>query len=327
MPFRTTLARHGGTVWQLINQSLEEFSKGRADLLAAALAFHALLSMAPLIIVAVAIASLVLGEAAAQAEVLRLLADTIGRKSAETVNQWVTEASESGEVASAVGVVLTLFAASRLGETLRSALNQIAQVDVFMAAGFRSTIEDYVRRRVFAFGVVAASGPLLLIMVLSRTLLTGFHTRLFADSPWQGAMVQGAQLFISLSTVALTTSLVFRYVPDTRVGWRNAWVGGLLTSFLFNVGNVLVGWYLARASVTAAYGAAGSLVVVLLWLYFSAQIFLLGAAFTRVYALRYGSALSESEERDVEQAEHLAEATRPAPRAAALEPPPQRAHP
>lgn len=306
------LTRRLGTAWQLINQSLEEFSRARADLLAAALAFHSLLSMAPLIILAVAMAGLVLGEAAAHAEVTRLLQDTLGESSAETVNQWVTEASESGELASAVGIVLTLFTASRLGETLRNALNQIEQIDVFMAAGFRSTIEDYVRRRVFAFAVVAASGPMLLLVVLSRTLLTGFHTRLFGSTPWQGVMVQGAQLFLSLSTVAFTSALVFRYVPDTRVSWRNAWVGGTLTSVLFNLGNALVSWYLARASVTAAYGAAGSLVVVLLWLYFSAQIFLLGAAFTRVYTLRYGSALSATEEREVEQAEQLAEVARPA---------------
>ena len=100
-------------------------------------------------------------------------------------------------------------------------------------------------------------------------------------------------------------------MPDTRVGWRNAWVGGALTSVLFNIGNALVSWYLARASVTAAYGAAGSLVVVLLWLYFSAQIFLLGAGFTRVYSQRYGSALTDAEKRDVEEAEHFADAARP----------------
>jgi membrane protein len=300
------------TVWQLINQTLEEFSRSRADLLAAALAFHALLSMAPLIIVAVAIAGLVLGESAAHAEATRLLVDMLGARGAETVNAWVTEAYESGEVASAVGVLLALWTASRLGETLRNALNQIASIDVFMAAGFRSTVEDYVKRRFFAFGVVAASGPLLLLVVLSRTLLTGFHTRLFGASPWQGAMVQVAQLVVSLSSVALTSALVFRYVPDTRVSWRNSWVGGMLTSVLFNIGNALVSWYLARASVTAAYGAAGSLVVVLLWLYFSAQIFLLGAGFTRAYSQRYGSALTEVEKREVEQAEHLADAARPA---------------
>ena len=308
---RSTFPQRLGTIWNLLNQTLDEFSRARADLLAAALAFHALLSMAPLIIVAVAIAGLVLGEATAHAEVTRLLVDTLGAKSAETVNGWVSEASESGEVASAIGVVLSLFAASRLGETLRNALNQIDHIDVFMAAGFRSSIENYLRRRVFAFGVVAASGPLLLWLVLSRTLLTGFHTRLFAATPWQGAIIQLAQLGISVSSVAFTTALVFRYVPDTRIGWRNAWVGGLLTSVLFNIGNALVSWYLARASVTAAYGAAGSLVVVLLWLYFSAQIFLLGAGFTRAYGQRYGSALTETEEREVEQAEHIAEAARP----------------
>ena len=308
---RSTFPQRVGNIWQLLNQTLDEFSKARADLLAAALAFHALLSMAPLIIVAVAIAGLVLGEAAAHAEVTRLLEDTLGTTSAATVNGWVREASESSEVASAVGVLLSLFAASRFGETLRNALNQIDQIDVFMAAGFRSSIENYLRRRVFAFGVVAAAGPLLLLMVLSRTLLTGFHTRLFASTPWQGVIVQAAQLAISLFSVALTTALVFRYVPDTRIGWRNAWVGGLLTSVLFNIGNALVSWYLARASVTAAYGAAGSLVVVLLWLYFSAQIFLVGAGFTRAYAQRYGNALSAAEEQEVEQAEHIAEAARP----------------
>src|SRR5436190_12216508 len=115
MPYKSTLARRLGTVWQLINQSLDEFSKGRADLLAAALAFHALLSMAPLIILAVAIAGLVLGEASAHAEMTRLLESTLGTKSAETVNTWVSEASESGAVASAVSIVLTLFTASRFG--------------------------------------------------------------------------------------------------------------------------------------------------------------------------------------------------------------------
>jgi membrane protein len=303
--------RQLGTAWQLLSQTLDEFSKTRADLLAAALAFHSLLSMAPLIILAVAIAGLVLGEAAAHAGVTQLLEDTLGERSAATVNDWVREASESGGLASAVSVVLTLFTASRLGETLRNALNQIAQVDVFMAAGFRATIADYVRRRIFAFAVVAASGPLLLVMVLSRTLLTGFHNRLFASSPLEGLVVQLLQLGVSLGSVAFTSALVFRYVPDTRIGWRNAWVGGVLTSVLFNIGNALVSWYLARASVTAAYGAAGSLVVVLLWLHFSAQIFLLGAGFTRVYSQRYGSALTEDEKRDVQEAEDFAEAARP----------------
>ncbi len=300
------------TVWQLLNDTWDEFSKSRGDLLAAALAFHALLSIAPLIIVAVAIAGLVLGQSAAHQQVAQLLRDTLGVKNAATVNAWVEQAYEGGEVASAVGIGLMLFAASRFGEQLRSALNQINRIDVFMAEGFRSSVSDYVRRRVFAFGVVAASGPLLVVVVASRTLLTGFHTRLFGATPWQGVMVQLAQIFVSLFAVAGTSALVFRYLPDTRVGWKNALVGGALTSVFFNIGNALVGLYLARASVVAAYGAAGSLVVVLLWLYFSSQMFLLGAQFTRVYAVRYGHGLREAERREVEHAEHLAQAARPA---------------
>ena len=287
--------------WQLLNDTWDEFSKVRGDLLAAALAFHTLLSMAPLIIVAVAIAGIVLGQGAAHAEVTRVLIDTLGAKSAATVNEWVTQASDGGKWASAVGIALMLIAASRLGEQLRSALNQIWQIDVLLAEGFRSTVKDYLQRRIFGFALVAAAGPLLLVVFTSRTLLTGFHGALFGWSPWQGVIIQVLQLLLSLVIVACVSAVVFRYVPDTRVGWRNVLVGGTLTSVLFNIGNALVSLYLARASVTAAYGAAGSLVVVLLWLYFSAQFFLLGASFTRVYAKYFGHGLCPEETEELER--------------------------
>jgi membrane protein len=257
--------------------------------------------MAPLIIVAVAVAGLILGQSAAQAEITRVLSDTLGSQSAATVNEWVIQASEGGEVASAVGIALTLFAASRFGEHLRNALNQIWLIDVQFAEGFKANVKDYLQRRIFAFGMVAAAGPLLLIVFASRTLLTGFHNALFGGSPLQGLAVQVLQIFVSVIVVAATSAAVFRYVPDTRVGWKSVLVGASLTSLLFNIGNVLVGLYLARASVTAAYGAAGSLVVVLLWLYFSAQMFLLGAEFTRVYTEHYGLGLCAEEAMELEQ--------------------------
>lgn len=286
--------------WQLAMKTVDEFSMVRADLLAAALAFHTLLSMAPLIIVAVAIAGIVLGESAAHAEVTRLLSDTLGAKGAATVDEWVVQASEGGKVASVVGIGLMLFTASRLGTALKETLNQIWHIDVFMAEGFKSTVKDYVQRRVFAFALVAAAGPLLLVVFTSRTLLTGFHSTLFGSTPWQGMAIQVLQLSLSFTIVALVSAVVFRYVPDTRVGWKNTLLGGALTSLLFNIGNALVGLYLARASVTAAYGAAGSAVVVLLWLYFSAQMFLLGGAFTHVCTCELGDGLSGEEKRELE---------------------------
>ena len=289
------MTRRLSILWELLQQAVEGFSRHRGDLLAAALAFYAMLSIAPLIVVAVGIAGIVLGEGTAQREMARTLRDALGPSGAATVNDWVRQASGGGELASAVGIGLTVLAASRFGEQLRSALNQCWNIDVYLAQGFRSSVKDYLRRRVYAFLLALASGPLLLVVVLSRALLTGFHERLFRFQLWQGLEVHLLQLLVSWFSVGLACALVFRYVPDTRVAWKNALVGAAMTSLAFNAGNSLVGLYLGRASVTAAYGAAGSLVVVLLWLYFSAQFLLLGAEFTRAYAQRFGAALSPRE--------------------------------
>jgi len=273
-------------LWELVSKSIDGFSQHRDDLLAAALAFHALLSMSPLIIVAVAVAGLVLGQGTAQREVLRLLNDALGSSGASTVNAWVQQASEGGAVASVVGIVLTMFGAARFGTQLQSALNHCWGIDVYPAPSFTSSVRDYLQRKLFSLLITLAAGPLLLLVFASRTVLSAFHEKLFATTPAQGAVVQLIQLGSSWVLVALICAVVFRYVPDVRVAWRHATVGGAVTSLCFNFGNSLVGLYLGRASVAAAYGAAGSLVVVLLWLYFSAQVFLMGAEFTRVYSGR-----------------------------------------
>lgn len=301
------MSRKLGILWELILLAVEGFSRHRGDLLAAALAFYAMLSIAPLIVVAVGIAGIVLEAGTAQREVARALRDSLGPNGAATVNGWVEQASSGGEVASMVGVALTVLAASRFGEQLRSALNQCWNIDVYQAQGFRSSVKGYLQRRVYAFPLALASGPLLLVVVLSRALLTGFHDRLFKLELWQGLEVHLLQLLFSWFSVGLASALVFRYVPDTRVAWKNALVGAAMTSLAFNLGNGLVGLYLGRASVTAAYGAAGSLVVVLLWLYFSAQFLLLGAEFTRAYAERFGAALNP---RELEELERVQQSSR-----------------
>ena len=270
-----------GLAWDIANQTLDGFTKDRGDLLAAALAYHTLLSIAPLIIIAVAIAGMVLGEGAARHEVGQLMAEAMGPAAASAVEGWVDQAAAGGGIASAVGLGLVLLGASRLGGQLRNALNQIWNVEVDSPRGFRLAVADYVRRRAFSFVVVMASGPVLLVVFISRALLSGFYRYLFADSPWAGVGVVALQLAFSVVAVACISAGVFRFVPDLRVSSRAACWGGLLTSILFNAGNLLVGLYLGRASVSAAYGAAGSAVVLLLWLQFSAYMFLLGAEFTQ----------------------------------------------
>ncbi|HEY6561125.1 MAG TPA: YihY/virulence factor BrkB family protein, partial [Polyangiaceae bacterium] len=235
----------------------------------------------------------------------RLLHESFGSQFASTVNVWVDEASTSGGFASLVGGALALLTASRLTVQLRSAMNVIWNVDVYQEKFFKDTVKDYIQRRLFAFALVVASGPLLLAVIVSRAVLTGLHDALFADSPVAGFVLQGTQVLFSIAMVALASAIVFKVVPDTRIGWRSVWVGALLTSVLFNAGNLLVGWYLGRAAVTATYGAAGSVVVLLLWMYFSAHLFLLGAEFTQAYAARFGRGLRpehEREQREVEDA-------------------------
>jgi membrane protein len=303
-PSRVGLARRAKLVYELISETLDEYTRDRGEMVAAGLAFFTLLSLAPLIIIAVAIAGAVLGHGTAQQEALRSIAETMGPGAAETVRGWVQQASDAGGVASVMGFALLLLGASRLAAQLRLALNQVWNVDEYLAEGFKASVSDYVKRRLFAFLFVLASGPLLLVVVASRAVLTGVSHWLFAATPFTGTLVQLSQFGLSLLLVALISAAVFRVVPDTRVGWRAVLPGAMLTSVLFNLGNLLVGLYLGRASVTETYGAAGSLVVVLLWLFFSSQFFLLGAEFTQVYARHFGRALSGEERAELSRAEN-----------------------
>ncbi|HEY6560961.1 MAG TPA: YhjD/YihY/BrkB family envelope integrity protein, partial [Polyangiaceae bacterium] len=199
--------------WELLRDALKGFAKDRGDLIAAALAFYTLLSIAPLILVAVAIAGFVLGEGAARAGMTRLLRESFGSQFASTVNVWVDEASSSGGFASFVGGALALLTASRLTVQLRSAMNVIWNVDVYQEKFFKDTVKHYIQRRLFAFALVVASGPLLLAVIVSRAVLTGLHDALFADSPVAGFVLQGTQVLFSIAMVALASAIVFKVVP------------------------------------------------------------------------------------------------------------------
>lgn len=303
--YRNVLKRGGKVAYRLLDETIDEYSKDRAEMVAAGLAFYTLLSMAPLILIAVAIAGAILGKGTARQEALRLVTDSMGGNAAKTVDTWVQQASDSGGIASLIGFLLVLYTASRLAEQLRAGLNQVWNIDPILAKGFKATIQNYLKRRLFAFLLVLASGPILLVIFLSRALLTGFSETLFAGTAMAGPMVQLGQLASSLVLVGGMSAVVFKVVPDTRVGWRCVLLGGALTSVLFNVGNALVGLYLGHATVSQTYGAAGSVVVVLLWLYFSAQMFLFGAELTQVYARQYGRGLNPRERQEHERAARM----------------------
>jgi membrane protein len=268
--------------YELARQTLSEFARHRGKLLAAALAFHTLIAMAPLVIVAVATAGIVLGRGAAHEEMTRVLHDTVGEQGASIVDDWVSQASQGGEVASVVGIALMVWAASKLGTRLREALNQIWDIHAdALIPGLRTLL----RRRLVAFALAVSAGPILLVIFASRALLTALNDVWFGSAPGLGLLIQLLQVALSLVLVAALFMLVFRHVPDTTVSWSAAWSGSVLTSLLFNVGNAAAGIYLGSAS-TAPYGAAASVLVILLWLHFSAHIFLIGAEFTQIHARR-----------------------------------------
>jgi membrane protein len=282
-------SRRLAVAWQLLGETASEFSRDRGTLMAAALAFYALLSLAPLAIVAVAVAGVLLGSDSARHEVSVLLAQSMGWRAARIVDGWVSQAVESERLGSIVGIVLVAYTASQLFAQLRDAFNQIWNVEPEQPPGLFASVRHYVRHRLLAFALVFTAGPLLLVVFGSRALLTAFYGAMFATSPVAGWVVQGAHVIVSLAVVMGISALLFKVVPSVRIGWRSVWAGALLTSVVFNIGNLLVGFYLGRASMTDAYGAAGSAVVVLLWLYFSAQMFVFGAEFTQVHHRRFGS--------------------------------------
>jgi len=271
--------------WQLVVRTVDQFSVDRGALMAAAVAFYALLSIAPLAMIAVAVAGTVLGSGRAHYQLAAVLRQSMGPNAERTVMDWVNQAANSAAAGSIIGVLLTVWAASRLFGQLREALNQIWNVEVPESSSIRDSVKDYARRQLFAIAMVFVAGPLLLASFASRALLSNAYGWVGASA---GALVQVGQFVVSLVLIAATTAIVFKVVPDVNVDWHSVLVGSSLTSVLLNAGNYLVGLYLGRASVADTYGAAGSAVVVLLWLYFSAQIFLLGAEFTQVYAVQSG---------------------------------------
>jgi len=300
---RSFAAKWAPRVYRMFADTLAGYSKDRVELAAAGLAFFTLLSMAPLMLVAVAIAGAVLGSGPAREAALSFVRDTMGGVAEQTVRGWLEQAAASGGVASLVGFVLVLYAASRLTVQLRVALNQVWNVDREAASNLKLSVRDFIQRKLFAFALVLASGPLLLAIFLSRALLTGLHQTVLNRLPMADSLVQLSQVGFSLSAVAAISALAFKLLPDAPVPWRAVLIGAPVTSVLFNAGNGLVGLYLGRASVTHTYGAAGALMVVLIWLYFSAQMFLIGAEFTQVCAHRVASGWRVDQPRSREPAE------------------------
>jgi membrane protein len=272
------------SVWGLIRRTASNWTDINPPHLGAALAFYAMLSMAPLLVISIAIAGFVFGREAASGQVVAQIQDLAGPAAAEAV-QTVLKYSRrgyAGIAASAAGMVVLLFGASGVFTELRDSLNTVWGIKT-PGTGLKGII----RYRFFAFSLVLASGFLLLVSLIASTVVQvagNYFSKFLPEFP-----LQAANFVLSLIGITILFGLLYKFVPDIRIKWSDVWIGAAVTSLLFTIGKFLIGVYLGKAAVGSPYGAAGSLVVFMVWLNYSAQVFYLGAEFTRTFSERHGS--------------------------------------
>ena len=250
--------------------------------LAASLSFYSLLSLAPLVILTIAVASLALGRSGAQQVLIDEVRDLMGGAGASTVEMVIEHGKQphAGGVASLIGIIILLVGASSVFGELQSGLNKIWNVTPPDDTGLLSLIKS----RLVSFALVLGFGFLSLVSLVFSAALAAFGRLLSAHLSLPTELLTATNAVVSFAGIFVLIALILRYVPDVRLRRRDVWQGALATAFLFTVGKGLLGLYLGKAAVASAYGAAGSLIVVILWVYYSAMIFYFGAEFTRVRA-------------------------------------------
>lgn len=280
-------------VWLILKETATGWDEDNVARLAASLAYYTLLSIAPLIILAVAVAGLAFGQEAAREHIGGELASVVGGGAATAIQSIAKNAHTpgTGVFSIVVGIVVLLFGASGVFGELQSALNTVWDVAPKPGRGIWGVVKD----RFFSFTLVVGVAFLLLVSLIVSAALTWIG-QIFAGSLPGGAVLwQILNFCISIAVVTALFALMFKTVPDAHIKWRDVWVGAAVTAGLFTLGKFLLGLYLGSAGVSSAYGAAGSIVALVIWVYYSAQVLLVGAEFTEVYARRYGSRITPDE--------------------------------
>jgi membrane protein len=285
-------------IWNLTKKSVNMWLDDYAPSMGAALAYYTLFSMAPLLIIVIAVAGLVFGEEAARGEIVAQIQGLVGPEGAVAVQGLLKSANEPAKniFAGVVSIVTLLIGATTVFAELQSDLDRIWRVPPSAKV---NGIWALLRTRLLSFGLVLGVVFLLMVSLVVSAVLAAF-------SKWSGgifvgweAVLQLINFSISFAITMVLFAMIYKFMPRARIAWRDVWVGAAVTALLFEVGKLLIGIYLGTTGVASSFGAAGSLVVMLVWVYFSAQIFLLGAEFTWVYSHEYGSKSAQSDQKPV----------------------------
>lgn len=279
------------TIWKLLKLTWEEWTDDNGASLSAALSYYTVFSLAPILVIAVAVAGLFFGEEAARGQLVGQIRGMVGEQGAELTQTMIANASEpaKGTLATILGVLTLLFGATGAFSEMQASLNHIWDLPKRKSSG----MWNWISTRFISFTLVLGTGFLLLVsLILSAVFaaMTELFGRVGVDLEVWGQLIN---FVLSFVLTGVLFALIYRILPDVDIAWRDVWVGAFVTAALFSVGKLLIGIYLGNAGTASTYGAAGSLVVVMLWVYYSAQILFLGAEFTQVYSRMFGSRRDE----------------------------------
>lgn len=281
--------------WIILKQTVTGFIDDDCLSKGAAIAYFTVFSLAPMVVIAVAIAGLAFGDDAASGAVSAQLGGMMGEQGAKAVESMVESASNrgSGILATVIGVVTLLITSTGVFAELQSALNAIWRVETPSGVG------GLLRARLAGLGMVAALGFLLLTSLLASAVISALGDYVTSFLPGGELLLQAVNFAVSFAIVSLLFAAVYKILPSKPILYRDVMVGAVATAFLFTVGKTGIGLYLGSSTIASSYGAAGAFVIVLLWIYYSSQIFLLGAEFTKAWAAHHGSEAAEGTDQPV----------------------------
>ncbi len=288
-------------LWTILKETVTDWKDDNAPRLAAALAYYTLLSIAPLIVFAVSAVGLLYGDEAARGQIANEIGSVVGAQAGEAIEGIASSARDrsTGVLSSIVGVIVLLFGASGVFGELQTSLDTIWEVKPKPGRGIVGAIKD----RFFSFTMVMGVAFLLLVSLVMSTVIAGLGHFMESSLPGGEALWTILNFVISLGLVTVIFALVLKVVPDVKIAWAPVWVGAFTTAVLFTLGKFAIGLYLGKSTFTSSYGAAGSVVALVVWVYYSAQILFFGAELTQVYARHTGAKL-QPDEKSVNVHEH-----------------------
>ena len=274
---------------KLLKETGSEWVSDNAMRLSASLAYYAIFSLAPLLLVVISIAGLVFGEEAARHGLAQSIQQLAGEQAGKAIQGMAVSHGQKSTslLATVFGIVVLLFGASGVFGELKNALNAVWGVTEKPGGSWMRIIRD----RLLSFGMVLGIGFLLLISLVITAALSALSTYMRGVLEWPPAVLHTVDFLISLAVVAVLFAMIFKILPNTEVRWHDVWIGAVGTALLFALGQFLIGLYLGKSSISSSYGAAGSVIIVLLWIYYSGCILFFGAEFTKIYARECGGGI------------------------------------